>query len=87
MLALVAGIAFSAFTVTGNQPKSADQLWYEFTGGNENVSSSYQLLGDGTVAPECTTGSERCAVKATEDPQSPGHPDLSDSEIEIRDKN
>jgi hypothetical protein len=86
MLVLAAGIAFSAFTVSNHESKKVDgQMWYEFVGTDVNSPSDYSLLGDGTQAPSCDANTTiRCAVLAEEG--TSGHPDLSDPNIEIRNK-
>lgn len=86
MLVLAAGIAFSAFTVSKHETKKLDgQLWYEFVGTDVNSPSDYSLLGDGSQAPACNASTSiRCAVLAVEG--TSGHPDLSDPDIQIRNK-
>lgn len=86
MLALVVGISLSAFTSNKHESKRVDgQLWYDFTGTNPNSASDYTLRGDGTQAPACDANTTiRCAVLAVEG--TSGHPDLSDPDIEIRNK-
>ena len=88
MIALVIGLAMSAFTTSTKPDSNTTQLWYEFTGGDPNVATDYEIMGTGTVEPECETGSERCAVKASAHPvHGASYPDLDDEEIDIRDKN
>lgn len=84
ILIFFAGIVFSAFTISNHKSEKVDdgQLWYEFVGVDPNNPSDYVLLGDGTVAPPCNAGPNRCAVKAVEG--IPGHPDLSDLNIIIK---
>lgn len=88
VIALMIAFAASAFTTSTKDVTSTNQLWYEFTGGDPNVATDYEIMGTGTVEPECETGSERCAVKASAHPElGATYPNLDDEQIDIRDKN
>jgi len=88
MLIVALAITFSAFKADTKDIQNVNQLWYEFTGGDPAEPTNYQVLGNGMEEPDCTTGSVRCAVKATPH-QTLGsqYPNLQDPVIDIRDKN
>lgn len=67
----------------GEKVKPVTQLWYDFTGTDENDPNSYTLRNPQT-APPCDIGTIMCAVKAEPHSTLTDRPDLSDGDKEVR---
>jgi hypothetical protein len=88
MIALVLAVATSAFTSEKQHASSTTGLWYRFVGTDQDDPLDYELLDDGTVAPECNAETSiRCAVQAPANPEhGSDYPDLEAQGVVIRNK-
>ena len=78
ILALVLGIAASAFTTNHNiLPNQEDKWWYTgTTDTGMDVAENYEPL-NGQNSSCVPTGTINCVVEAPEDPNNEGFPDLT----------
>lgn len=85
-IAVALAIVFSAFRPT-EEKKTTTQQYFKYLDypddSNVGVASRYQPSSD----LGCTTGNHRCAVVAEPNSGNPDIPNLSDPQIQIKEKN
>jgi len=75
-LAFVLGIG-GAFASKAAASKQAAEQWYVFTGTDQAQISDPSQYTLSPSDPNCTTGTERCAVLALPSATNPNQPDLA----------